>query len=435
MGPSTFLDAVPDEILVRILVLAARDATAAEPSALLEDLCKLKTVCSRFDRVAYQAESVTCRLDKAKVTDMNALRFLQSTHRLNSLRLTSPKSLMKYPIPDTMFLAISGACANLEHFETYGCSLSWEGMTPELLRTLSLCPRLKTLKLTESYAQLSEPLSGRHRFQSLVELSLTQALLEDACLASIIKQCPCLDVLNLDRVSGLSSPTVKSDTLRRVVLKVDPFANALGFARIEARRLLHLEVTAVDEVSVNAPMLSKLVLLNVGNVVPEGPWKIAMLDVENWFGTYEQLLFVLGTCGNATHVRLGPTSVYWCDSKLSHVLKPFAQLRVLELPYDMPHLTFHEEDIASFHVALAQLKKLAVGFERQDKSLEFFLELLSTAPRLESIQIDLSHVVCGRKVDTIVRMLLDLQKRFPSLDIIVKWPNDCTIGVYLFGSN
>ncbi|GAQ88941.1 hypothetical protein KFL_004710100 [Klebsormidium nitens] len=164
----------------------------------------------------------------------------------------------------------------------------------------------------------------------------------------------------------------------------------------------------------------------------EVPWEVVMLDVEEWVGAYEQLLDLLRVCGNARHVRLGQASACRLEVKLSHLLTPFVQLEGLELPSDMPHWLLHEEEVASFHEPLNHLKRLALGFERLDGKFEYFFELLSVAPRLESLQIDLRMVNQGRKVDALVRMLLNLQKRYPSLNIVVNWPNDCMVGAYLF---
>lgn len=288
-------DKLPDDLVLRILKEAAGDSIAPsryrglQGFARVGELCKLRIVCSRFDRIIPQAEKITWKIEEPSVAKnrIRTLRFILENQGLTSLRLLNIDADSDL-LPQAFLLAIATASPLLHYLEIDGGGF-WEverekeqTQAEQLLRSLALCPQLESLVLDSHSTYLMRPLSSRYSFKSLLSLDLTGATLTDSSLASITKVCPVLESLIVDKVYDLENATIQSNSLKRLIIEAAaedigtlevkaPSLTSLEAGRIvqlqvDAPSLFSLEARIVKQLSVAAPQLTKLVLRRVKNV-------------------------------------------------------------------------------------------------------------------------------------------------------------------------
>lgn len=431
VGPSSPFDQLPDDLVVGILVCAARDAYADDAVShfgCLDKLCQLRLVCSRFDRIITQAEYVTWTLSHEGEIKLEAVRFIKGCENLRSLHIDGGYGSTRYSISDDFMVAISGATPSLEYFGVSGGRLckdiqsappDWQ--THELFRTLSLCPQLRSLSLERCVAKIHRPLSLRYPLASLIKVDLINVEVMDMGLASIFLASPVLEKFALDNVNGLQDPMIASKTLTSLTFHP---GQSLGILKVETPNLNHLEVSTILRLLVAAPKLHTLMLSRVSNLVKEAPWEVDTLEVED-VATKENLVEFFLSCMDARVVRL-KENVFSANAfsggvGLSQLVQPFRELRELEVAHDLSRFILIEKDVSLLRTSLASLRSLKVGFHQISEEVDLCLELAKVAPKLDTITIDLENTCQGR-VETAVMRFLKLQKQYPQLDTQISWP-------------
>lgn len=424
---SSGFDRLPDHLVTRILVAAS--------SGVVEGLCRYRTVCSRFNRIAAQAEKVTCQLQDAGTLKSGVVRYLQDCQGLKSLCFTSPISNAG-SIPDLFWPAISGATPGLTHCEISHANLcpsdtASEEPTHELLRTMAKCPQLRLLKLDSCRARLDKPVSAQHTFKSLTNIHLSDCYLEDPCLQSLMKACPCLKDLALDGINGLVFPTISSGSMESMLIKP---CDDIDNVRIKMPQLAHLKAVFIGKLFIDAPNLVELMLDACWEVEREVPWKVATLEIREGPRSQEELNQIFRLCPDSRTVRLDDAmnvdnDAYEDGVDLVELLQPFERLESLTLPSDMHPFIAHpkEQEGPLLLSRLFYLKKLSIGLSDIDAEFDLAMELVKLAPNLERVVIDVRDMLDG-EVSDLVRSFLEIQKQYPHLEVHVQWPKGLSVG-------
>lgn len=184
------LDRMSDDLLLRILVAAAADDTEqSEGFASLNQLCQLRTVCSRFDKIIPDAGKLVCTelISNFEGYQVAVLRFLQQKQAVKSLDLTVKVS--------QLFLeALSGAAPHLESIQiSHGFSESDLRLTPEdgnleIFKAMSMCRSLNTLRIEcrpDSDVNFYGRLASRYSLKALKSLVMSEIRLDEDFVASI----------------------------------------------------------------------------------------------------------------------------------------------------------------------------------------------------------------------------------------------------------
>lgn len=431
VGPGSPLDRLPDDILLRILAAGTRQfAYNVDEFGDLKKLCRLRTVCHRFDDLAVNTQNILWTLTPDNVLSPSAHRFLQQCQKLRTIRLVGSQTFSAanaeaFNIPNSFWLAISGVTPNLEKFELIGVYKGFRTAAHEAFKTMAMCPHLVSMKLESCVPYLTRPLSSRYKLKSLIDLSLSNVEMSDRSLSSILEVCEQLESLALSMVAGLTSPAVASSTLKELV--IGQRGSFMTTLKVVAPNLSSLTASGLTTLAISAPKLEQLFLRHTCAIVLECAWKVTTLEVGPGTRDLDQLKSILTLCEDARVLKL-PSSfrpdVTQGQVALSKLLICLRHLECLELPLDIARrIDSSLENAESLSSILRHLTTLKVCFEKIHDQSDLCLELCRVAPRLEILSIDLTKLLGEERADVVAMRLLEIQRRYPKVKVVVNWPN------------
>lgn len=456
MGPSSPFERLSDDLMLRILVLAAEsdsdDTFSFKPEygavdkipsgkyAALDKLCQLRMVCSHFDRLIPQVENVLWELDEGQFLSARGIQFLQENQSLKCIRLSRPPQTVENQMSLAFLLAVPRAKPQLEVFEVFGADVcpshSKDEETHILFRVLSTCPKLRMLRSLRCSADVYKPLSARHSLKSLRTLELKVVFISDACINTILHACPSLENLAIEEVELLENPVINSSTLQRLSIMSEC---GIASVTLQTPELRYLEAYNCERLVVNAPLLDQLVLGDDWHISKEAPWQVSVLNIAYAFEPMGKLIALFKLCPDVKVLTMRAASVLathegpWIPKMmLSHLLAPLLCLESIDIPHNMTGVLDLQQDPLLLR-PFAKLQHLKIGFENMHVgALESVIKLTKTAPVLKSIHVDLqtlrfrlniSAVVIG--LDSWFLKFVRFQRDNPRLDISVKWPEKC----------
>lgn len=433
VGPRRPFERLPDDIVQRILAQAA-ELNGCPPNkgfAQIQRLCQLRTVCSRFDRLVPCTERLLCR--NANHTAQLVL-FLQDTQAVKAICINAG------PLPQLSLQALLGAAPHVQSLVIVDgfFYIHNDAQIPgnhvqnlhDLFRFLSMRHQLKELELKESAVPFHGALSSRHTLSNLNSLTLDDIGVDAVCLASILKACSSLTALVVRQAEGLRNTAIALGSLTTLDFDMSRELSAAASLEIQAPQLLHLTVTSVNRVTVNAPNLLALELYYTSEIRILSPWKVRTIKIEDGPHPFGKLMEVLNSCSSATEVTLrrclpALPQLSTDRAMLSSLLRPLKQLETLTLSSVVPACVLEEQEA---DLTLAHLKSLEIGFKRLGGISALCSTFIKLSRQLEKFVIDLTTVVQGEvAVDDLVGLVLSLQRSHPRLTLIVKWPERCVI--------
>lgn len=319
------IDHLPDSILARIIGRAVA-TTFEQPERFnskpyvhlsaasdFAELSKLRSVCSRFNRLASDVEELVCFLDDAPAVDAHLIWFLRKMDNLRALYLVynDPEDYEdSHPLFSSGFLA--GAMCFAPRLERLclrnGNLLGLNNPLDVLELLLTSCPRLECLIFEYCHFSFNRPINKLSASLKELHLSIIQST-DDSSLASLVQAAPNLEKLSLhidgerclDLVTRLSSTTLKHLFLdyRMVSLEVEEDIRMmeLGPVEINAPFLvsLHLRPDGDRKMKIDAPELTSLDLYSEypGPFVLPRSWKLRRLAANESFDEDELLRLLM----------------------------------------------------------------------------------------------------------------------------------------------
>ncbi|GAQ78591.1 hypothetical protein KFL_000150450 [Klebsormidium nitens] len=217
MAPSDCpMDTLPDSILARIIGRAAAmtfeqpERFNSEPyvhsraASDFAELSKLRTVCSRFNRLAPDVEELVCNLDDAPAVDAHLIWFLRKMDSLRALYLAynDPEdNENSHPLQQCFSSGyLAGVVCFPPRLERFclrnGYLLQPNNPLDVLEQLLTKCPRLECLILEYCHFSINRPINKLSASLKELHLSIIQSS-NDSSLASLVQAAPNLEKLSL----------------------------------------------------------------------------------------------------------------------------------------------------------------------------------------------------------------------------------------------
>lgn len=429
-------DRLPDEVVLKILYKACevkmarwwRLPTTADSdrwvSALL--LPKLSLVCQRFNQLnaLAGASNVLWEFEKADVLRGVFVASHVGKHLhglgLHYSRVHRAEMRKLQAVPSVEFLAaILEQTPNLHTFALIGNATSQTLKASEyLLRLLGKLP-LKTLSLVDLGFSFAEPLKSFCNWRNMKECRIQDASISDLSLQSLLGQLPALEKLHVNFCKGLEQPTLRSSSLRKLVL----FASASsGKMVIEAPNLLSLKgVLELDRLEIYSPLLKRISLSGPVNDIEAlhnckftpskleisgRAWRVQNIQkLLNTFGPSEKLILEMDDFHNDSE----PCGV---STFLGDILPSISSLEMGDMCAQLKESVTCKKVLQRIRFKL--LKRIQVTVT-QGKDFTLIPLLMGCCPNLQ--QIDISMRYLQKPIDLLATRVTRLQRAFPKVEI------------------
>lgn len=467
----SLFDRLPEPLLVLILSKVG--------SAL--SLVHCAVVCQRFNKLVWQVSRVSFALEDlraALISDVGRAARNDTVITKTVMQMSSLQSLI---VEGNLTAPLSAACVHAwamhsrKYLETLIFNAAIRHGLPEVtIQNMACCRHLKHLHLkwesNPDDVDTSSHFPSLPKFCHLQTLILEQMILSDLFVESLLAQCPFLETLTLEAISGLESPTLKGQHLTTVrVTKflhvTDVLTSALMASvtidaparHLDIRDTLSLHVThsGLQTLKVFAHSQMKLDICDPSKLsllVLEGPPRVDILNGNVRWDLRSLQNFILKGCSSLRELELSRvwfhrgTNVRPGDLQLSlhDLIGGMPELRKLSIGPRVADSLLHGLTAGSCQLrqsppgafpspnlpirTFPSLQELVVRIDRLDVEKGAFLSaLLNQCPNCTKLSVDamgmLEPEVEGGNDSDFFTVLLKMQRHFPNLDFSIVLPN------------
>lgn len=428
-------DKLSDELVLVILEKAAEKShyrglyslPKGLPWVSASRLNQLSSVCQRFRKLNVQGVAKHVIWELGKIESMGGANAVGQTgshtkgltlhyeHQYGSAEKKQASASME------LLSAVLGHAINLNTFFLHH---SQKAQTAEaahhLVRLLTRLP-LRNLWLIDSGFSFPESLKGTQTFHGLVDVRLQSTHISDLFLHSLLEQSPKLEILGLNKCSGLNQPEIKSPNLIKLVLytSVDgsimtiDAPNLTRLERVPELRCLHLKAPKLEFVSLTGPITDLQ--------SPTGKLNVAELEVGGYNWQLNQVEEVLSRLGASQSLIVDVEE--WHKESESECLSKFLKgvpLTVTSLQLCNATTQLYEGDYCEDVLQKIRFDLLTYAhfWVTVPEDFSLITTALGSCPKLEKVSINLEHLT--KPIDSLVSKILCLQRAYPN----VEWDYD-----------